>query len=195
MSTTRRRIRKGIRPSCITVSNHSSRFMLSNTSYNLILSTLGLTTTFFHGTCNQMEGKPDNGSEIRRGMMKTVMKPSRQSRHHHTHSVSEPLPPNLQKLVNKEEQDRMVYEDTWTRTYVYFLDKSLLSGYLTWVYPRRPSDKFEMKPFDHHTTEELSEPLPRELQRLVDKEEADRLRYEDPWTKTYVKTPPQNGFC
>jgi hypothetical protein len=91
--------------------------MLSNTSYDLILRSLGLTTTFLNGTCNQMASKSRDNSEVRRGVMKTVMKPSRQSRQQH--HISELLPPDLQKLVNKEEQDRVVYEDSWTRTYVW----------------------------------------------------------------------------
>jgi len=113
-----------------------------------------------------MASKPGNspGSEVRRGVMKTVITSS-PSRHHKTHStsVAELLPLDLQKLVDREEQDRMVYEDAWTRT--------------------RPSDKFDEQHHDHRVNEP-SERLPPELQKLVDKEEADRLLYEDSWTRT-----------
>jgi hypothetical protein len=93
--------------------------MLSNTSYDLILRALGLTTTFLDGTYTQMATKPE---DVPRGFMKAVMKPSRQNRQRH--SPSELLPPDLQKMVNKEEQDRMVYEDAWTRTYGPLLPQS-----------------------------------------------------------------------
>jgi hypothetical protein len=90
--------------------------MLTNAPYELLLRSLGLTTTFLNGTCTQMASKANSrdGSEVRRGRMKTVMSPSRQSRRRET---PQPLPPDLQKLVNKAEEDRVVYEDSWTRTY------------------------------------------------------------------------------
>ena len=169
--------------------------MLSNTSYDLILRALGLTTTIFNGTCNQMASKPGDGSgsKVRHGTMKTVMRPSRQSSQHNTHSVpvAEVLPQDLQKLVNKEEQDRMIYEDPWERTCGPLLREVFYR--LSDVSCRRPLDKFDEQP-PHHGTNLSSECLPPELQKMVDKEEADRLLYEDSWTRTLVHSRPYSGL-
>jgi hypothetical protein len=141
-----------------------------------------------------MASKPGNspGSEVRRGVMKTVITSS-QSRHHKTHSTSgeEILPLDLQKLVNREEQDRMVYEDAWTRTCGPLLHD--VPRQSADVSCRRPSDKFDEQHHDHRVNEP-SERLPLELQKLVDKEEADRLLYEDSWTRTLVHSCSSSGL-
>jgi len=105
-------------------------------------------------------GKPSDNPDIRR----SVTKPCPD---HNTRSMSEPLPPDLQKLVDAEEQYRVVYEDPWTRT--------------------RPSDSFSEEypdPKAPKPSQAPSQALPPVLQEMVDKEEEHRVVYEDPWTRT-----------
>ena len=161
--------------------------MLSNTSYDLILRSLGLTTTFLNGTCNQMASKPGDGSgsEVRRGVMRTVMRPSRQSPQQKTHSVSLPelQPTDLQRLSHKEEQRGMAYEDNWKGRCGPLLHD--VSCRVSDVSCRRSSDKLNQQ-CPNPGINEPSQSLPPELQKLVDKEEADRLLYEDSWMRTSV---------